>query len=298
MKLNAAIKDYLIEIEIRKYTPRTIRTYQVKLNIFARYCAEEADIEEVDDLTIGVIKQFTQYMMKRGLKGTYINGCLKTIKSFIQYCYEEDYGGFNTKRGGFKWVKEERPVIRAFSNRDVKRMLDNCRGGDFLDIRDTAILTLLFETGVRCLEAISIKRSDIHDDFIVINGKNHKQRVVPITPVLRKALLRYDRVKESYFTFKAIEEYYFLSYRGKRLTNSGMEHMIKRRGKGIEGIRVSPHTCRHFFAQQQIKMGTDLYTISRLLGHENISITQIYLNSLKDSDIIKIAKQNSVLMNL
>ena len=56
-------------------------------------------------------------------------------------------------------------------------------------------------------------------------------------------------------------------------------------GDGIDGIRVSPHTCRHFFAQQQVKMGTDLYTISRLLGHENIGITQTYLNSLRDSDI-------------
>ena len=298
MKMGLAIKDYLVEIEIRKYTPRTIKTYKVKLNIFERYCLEEANITDTDDLSVGVVKQFTQYMMRRGLKGTYINGCLKTIKSFIQYCYEEDYGGFNTKRGGFKWVKEEKPVIRAFTPRHVKMMLDNCRGADYLDIRDTAILTMLFETGIRCLEAITIKKSDIHDDYIVINGKNHKQRVVPITPVLKKALMRYDRVKESYFTFRATDQYYFLSYRGKMLTNSGMEHMIKRRGKGIEGIRVSPHTCRHFFAQQQIKMGTDLYTISRLLGHENISITQIYLNSLQDADIIKIAKQNSVLMNL
>lgn len=298
MKLKTAVKDYLIDIEIRKYTPRTISTYRVKLNIFERYCTEELNITDTDDLTINVVKQFTQYMMKRGLKGTYINGCLKTIKSFIQYCYEEDYGAFNTKRGGFKWVKEERPVITAFSKRDVKLMLDSCRGSDFLSLRDTAILTTLFETGIRCLELISIKKSDIHDDYIVINGKNHKQRVVPITPVLKKALLRYDRVKEEYFTFKNTEDYYFLSYTGRQLTNSGMEHMLKRRGKGIEGIRVSPHTCRHFFAQQQLKMGTDLYTLSRLLGHENISITQIYLNSLKDADVIKIAKQNSVLMNM
>lgn len=298
MRINEAIKDYLVEIEIRKYTPRTIRTYKVKLNVFERYCLEEQGITDADEISMATVKQFTQYMMRRGLKGTYINGCLKTIKSFLQYCYEEDYGGFNTKRGGFKWVKEERPVIKAFSNRDVKRMMDNCKGADYLSLRDTAILTILFETGIRCLELIMIKQSDIHDDYIVINGKNHKQRVVPITPVMRKAMMRYERAKESYFTFKTTEEFYFLSYRGKILTNSAMEHMLRKRGKDIEGIRVSPHTCRHFFAQQQIKMGTDLYTISRLLGHENISITQIYLNSLQDSDIIKIAKQNSVLMNI
>jgi integrase/recombinase XerD len=105
-------------------------------------------------------------------------------------------------------------------------------------------------------------------------------------------------MKESYFAYRHREEYYFLSYTGRMLTNSGMEHMMKRRGKGIEGIRVSPHTCRHFFAQQQIKMGTDLYTISRLLGHESISITQIYLNSLRDEDVLKIARQASTLSSI
>ena len=297
MRISTAIKDYLVEIEIRKYTPRTLKTYRLKLGMFERFCDEQG-VTDMDDVSMAEVKQFTQMMMKNGRKGTYINGCLKTIKSFIQYCYEEDMGGFNTKRGGFKWVKEEKPVIRAFRPRDVRMLLDSCRGNDFLDIRDKAILTLLFETGIRCYELCCIKNSDIHEDYIIINGKNHKQRVVPITPILKKALMRYDRVKESYFAFRDREEYYFLSYRGNMLTNSGMEHMIKRRGRGIEGIRVSPHTCRHFFAQQQIKMGTDIYTISRLLGHESIAITQIYLDSLRDEDVIKIAKQSSVLSSM
>lgn len=295
MKIETAIKEYLVDIEIRKYTVRTIRTYRVKLNVFQRFCANELDVHDVDELTLGVVKKFTQSMMQKGHKGTYINGCLKTIKSFIQYVYEEDYGGFNTKRGGFKWVKEEKPVVRAFTPRHVRMMLDSCRGMDYLEVRDAAILTLFFETGIRCLEMINIKPADIHDDYIIIHGKNHKQRVVPITPILKKALMRYDRVREGYFAFKDREDHYFLSYRGHALTNSAVEHMIKKRGRGIEGIRVSPHTCRHFFAQQQLKMGTDLYTISRLLGHENIGITQIYLDSLRDEDVIKIAKQSSVL---
>ena len=97
---------------------------------------------------------------------------------------------------------------------------------------------------------------------------------------------------------KNTDDYYFLSNHGKQLTNSAVEHIVKRHGAGIEGIRVSPHTCRHFYAQQQIKMGTDLYTISRLLGHENIQITQTYLNSLRDEEVIHIAKQRSVLLSM
>lgn len=297
MRMDLAVKDYLVDIEIRKYSPRTVQSYKLKLRQLVQFC-ESIGVDDTEELTMGVIKQFTHHMMSKGNKGSYINGILKTTKSFIQYCYNEDYGGFNTRNKSFKWVKEEKAVIRAFTPRDVKTLLSNCKGLDFLSIRDTAILTTFFETGIRCFELCQIKKEDIREDFILINGKNSKQRVAPITPVLRKALMRYDRVREEYFRYKSTDEYYFLSFSGKMLNNGAVDYMIKRRGKGIEGIRVSPHTCRHFFAQQQIKMGTDIYTISRLLGHENIAITQIYLTSLQDSEIVRIAKGNSVLMNM
>lgn len=297
MKISTAIREYLIEIEVRKFTPKTIRSYRNNLNLFLRFCEEEAHTQEIEDLSLAVVRQFSLYMSSKGRKGSYINGLLKVAKSFIQYCFDEGYGGFNTKKN-FKWCKQDKAVIRAFTPAHVRSMLQSCKGYDFIHVRDTAVLTALFETGIRCWELCCIQKSDIHEDFIIINGKNHKQRVVPITPILRKAFMKYDIVSAEYFTLKNTDDYYFLSFHGRQLTNSAVEHIIKRYGTGIEGIRVSPHTCRHFFAQQQIKMGTDLYTISRLLGHENIQITQTYLNSLRDNDIIQIAKQKSVLMNL
>ena len=114
----------------------------------------------------------------------------------------------------------------------------------------------------------------------------------------KKALVKYQAAKDNYFALKSTDHFFFLSNHGRQLNNSAVEHIVKRHGEGVEGIRVSPHTCRHFFAQQQVKLGTDLYTISRLLGHENIGITQTYLNSLRDEEVIEIAKQKSVLMNI
>ncbi len=295
MKINAAAKEYLTEIEIRKFTPKTIRSYRNNLNLFIRFCEEQTDTENIEDLTLAIVRQFTSFMISKSRKGSYINGLLKVAKAFIQYCYDEGYGGFNTRKN-FKWCKQDKAVIMAFKPADVRKLLQSCKGFDFLSVRDAAILTTFFETGIRCWELCCIQKKDIHDDFIIINGKNHKQRVVPITPVLRKALMKYDDAAEKYFTLKNTDDYYFLSFHGRQLTNAAVENILRRHGEGIEGIRVSPHTCRHFYAQQQIKMGTDLYTISRLLGHENIQITQTYLDSLRDDDIINIAKQKSVLM--
>ena len=297
MKISVAKREYLVEIEVRKFTPRTIKSYRNNLNLFLRFCEEEAGITEIEELTLSVVRQFSTYMSSKGKKGSYINGLLKVAKAFIQYCYDEGYGGFNTKKN-FKWCKQDKAVIMAFKPSDVRRMMQSCKGGDFLQIRDAAVLTMFFETGIRCLELCCIQKKDIHEDFIIINGKNHKQRVVPITPVLRKALMKYDAAADNYFYLKNIDDYYFLSFHGRQLTNSAVEHIVKRHGTGIDGIRVSPHTCRHFYAQQHIKMGTDLYTISRLLGHENIQITQTYLNSLRDDDVINISKQRSVLLSM
>lgn len=296
MEIQQGIKEFLIEIEVRKYTPRTIRGYRNNLNLFLRFCTEH-EIAAIENVTFATVKQFTRAMTASKKKGTYINGILKGVKSFLQYCYEEGYGAFNTKCC-FPWCKEERAVITAFTPQQVKTMFQNCRGSDFKAIRDRTILTMLIDTGIRCLELCSIRPSDIHEDYIIIQGKNHKQRVVPITPILRKNMVKYEAVKENYFRYKNTDDTYFLSFHGRALTVSAVEVLMKKYGSGIEGIRVSPHTCRHFFAQQQIKMGTDLYTISRLLGHENIQITQTYLNSLRDRDVIEIAKSKSVLMSL
>lgn len=297
MLIEVAAKEYFVEIEVRKFTKKTIRSYRNNLNLFLRYCKEIAQIEEMDELTLAVVRKFSLYMSEKGRKGSYINSLLKVAKAFIQYCYEEGYGGFNTKKN-FKWCKQEKAVIMAFTPDDVRLMLKSCKGGSYLQLRDAAILTMFFETGIRCWELCCVKTSDIHNDYIIINGKNHKQRVVPITAVLRKAMIRYELAKENYFALKNIDDYYFLSFHGRQLTNCAIENIVKSHGEGISGIRVSPHTCRHFYAQQQVKMGTDLYTISRLLGHENIQITQTYLNSLRDDDIINIAKQRSVLLNM
>lgn len=296
MKIATALREYLLEIEVRRYSPRTVRSCRNNLNLFLCFCIERAGIERVEEITLGTVQAYTKFLVGAGKASSYINSILKTIKSFVQYCYDEGYGGFNTKLA-FKWCKTEKPVIVTFTPAHVKKMLAYCNSYDFLSVRDRAILSTLFETGIRYLELCTIRKEDIHDDYILINGKNHKQRVVPITPVLAKALMKYDAAAEC-FDLKSTDDYYFLSFHGRQLTNSAVEHITKRHGEGIEGIRVSPHTCRHFFARRHVQMGTDLYTISRLLGHENVKITQTYLYSLRDEDIINMAKQKSALLSL
>lgn len=299
MKISEAVEDYVLEIEIRKYAERTVATYRDKIRCFGRFCEDEIGIHELREVTSSHVKRYTQYMLKRGCKGSYINSCLKSIKSWMAYSYEEHGEGFDASRGGIRWVKEDRPRIPIYTPKDVRKMLGNCKGRRFTDIRDAAIITMLFETGIRSNELCSIRPSDIQEGFIVIAyAKGGKHRAVPITPILKKAMLRFERVRESYFSCRRNEPFYFLSFTGKRLTHSGMQHILNKRSEGITGARCSPHTCRHFYAQQQLKNKMDVYSLSRLLGHESVSITTAYLRSLGDADIVEMARQSSVLMSL
>ena len=299
MRIRDAVKEYLVEIEIRGYSKKTLRTYGTKLDIFKRWCEEVEEIDDVEDIRFPVIKKYIAFMQRRGMKGTYINGTGKTLKSFINYIYEEGYGGFNTK-GKWTWVKEQKPHVVAFTPRQARQLLAGCQGNTFTDIRDMCLITMLLETGIRCQELYQLKTSEIHEDYFIVHGKGNKDRSIAITPYLKKAMMKYERAKESYFALRHSENYYFLSFTGRQLTNSGIEHIIKKRGKLVEGdVRISPHTCRHFWAQQQLKMGNmDIYSISRALGHENLQTTEIYLRSLSEKDVIKAAKSSSVLMNM
>lgn len=209
MQIETAVKEYLVEIEVRKFTPKTIRSYRNNLNLFLRYCKEIGEVDEIEELTLAVVRKFSLFMVEKGKKGSYINSLLKVAKAFIQYCYDEGFGGFNTRKN-FKWCKQDKAVILAFKPSDVKEILKSCKGNDYLSLRDAAIITLLFETGIRCWELCCVKANDIHDDYNIINGKNHKQRVVPITPILYKVMMKYELAKEKYFALKNTDDYYFL----------------------------------------------------------------------------------------
>lgn len=126
---------------------------------------------------------------------------------------------------------------------------------------------------------------------------------MPITTIINKYLIRYLRVRENYVKDKYCfeTEYLFLSQKSKKLTPETVERIVRKCGEGCNvrnEIRCSPHTCRHYYAQAQLKNGCDLFTLSRLLGHSNINITKRYLQSMESEDTLILGAKTSPLMNL
>lgn len=301
MLLDDVLKEFLFECEIRKYTWKTIKGYRNGLEFLVNYLKQEFKVTQIEEVTTHHIKTFFMYQTKRKRKETYLNGLLKTYRAFFKYVVGEEYISDNPVLK-VSWMKEPKTIIKTFSDNEVRGMLEAYNESDYLSVRNKAIIAMLFDTGIRNYELCTLPESGIKDNCIVIFGKGKKERQVGKSPYLSKILLKYERIKKYYFEYKNIKvDNYFLSRTGRPLTNAAVERIVKIAGVAAhvsKDIRCSPHTCRHFFAQCQLKNGCDVYSLSRLMGHENIKITQRYLQGLQDDDVVSKSIKTSPLMNL
>lgn len=297
MLLEDAVREYIYEIQCRNYTERTIKGYKNNLLRFTKHLTTEQQVDELEEVRPQHIKEYLNQLKTRELSTVYINTILKNIRSFYKYCYQEGYCGNIASKIG--WLKEEQTVIKTFTDTQVKKMLDHYKGSTFRDIRNKAIISMLVDTGVRNGELCGLRIGDVRETVVFVYGKGRKERIVPISPQLKKLLIKYERVRENYLKDNILNyDNYFLSYRCKPLTVEGIERIVKVCGEGIKGIRVSPHTIRHYYAQAQLRNGLDVYSLSRLLGHSTINITKLYLQSIQDESIIELSRTTSPLSNL
>lgn len=290
-------------MQIKKFSERTIKTAVNSTKAFCSYIGIEFGVEELDEVTHIHIKQYMHYLQEQGRKEVYINSILKYFRMFYRYCIQEEYIlERNNPCLKVKWSREPKVILNTFKDDEAIRMLKQWDFKRYYTARNKSILATFFETGIRNLELCNLKMTDVRDTVILVHGKGNKERYVPISPALKKTFIKYERIRAEYIKNKLIEEdCYFYSYRGKRLTVEGIERVVKETGrlaKVRQEIRCSPHTIRHYYAQFMLRQGLDVYTVSRLLGHENIMITKRYLQSLKDEEIVNMSMDTSPLMKL
>ncbi|HBF5906852.1 tyrosine-type recombinase/integrase [Clostridioides difficile] len=300
MLLDDLIKEYVYEIQVRNYSQRTIKTYKNNACKFSQFIKNEFNILELEEVLPPHIKQYLNSLNKKGRSPLYINNILKNLRSVFQYGQDEGYC-LNIAKN-VKWLKEDKVVISTFNDTEVKKMLEHYRYNSYMDVRNRCIIAMLFDTGIRNMELCSIKTMDVKETVIYIMGKGRKERVVPISPYLKKIMIKYERIRNTYLKDDILHyDNYFLSFRNKPLTIEAIERVVKLAGESAnvrKEIRCSPHTCRHYFAQSQLRNGLDIYSLSRLLGHESFVITKRYLEGLKTDEVLELSVKTSPLMNL
>jgi len=300
--LLTTIKDeYVFNCQCRKLSNKTIKNYSRQIGYLLKWLEQEKQITEIKYVTTSLIKEFLMKKRAEGITVNYFNDLLKAFKVYFRYAYEENYTD-KLLTDKIKNAKGEKVIIRTFSDKELKRLLNYYQGHSYLQIRNKIIVYLFVDTGIRLSELIELTEEQIKfDDYIIIKGKGNKERVVPKSPMLSKWLIKYMAVRKSFFQYKNTPNNLLLSKNGKPMCTAMVDRIIKNAGAASDiskDIRVSAHTIRHTYAQYELKNGLDLYSLSRLLGHENVSITQTYLNGMRDKEVLQQAQKTSPLMNL
>jgi len=298
--LEDVLREYDYYCLSKGFTKKTMINKRQELKNFKKFLLEKRAITELESITVHDLKAYMRFKQQTGLKPQSIVSMFKMIKAFFSWCEKEEYLKENIAKK-VETPKIPKKVLKGFTTKEVAEMINSFSYKNYFEARNKAIIAMLSDCGLRAMELRELETKNVKETTILVNGKGNKERYIFISPALKKILIRYERIRKEYFKDKYVNEnYYFLSYKGDLISHVGLNNIIKEAGRraGIKDKRVSPHTFRHFFAVQCILNGIDIYTLSKLLGHSDISTTQRYLQSLEDFELIKKAMPSSPLMNI
>ncbi|WP_251667983.1 tyrosine-type recombinase/integrase [Sporosarcina sp. NCCP-2331] len=298
--LSDLIEEHIYHAKAENLTKKTIINKTHELGHLCSYLQEKRAITELDKITVHDLRSYFRFKQKQNLQPQSIVTKMKLISAFFNWCIKEEYIEDNPMRKVDR-PKVQKKVLEGFTQNEVAKMVSSYSYQDFYECRNKAIVAMLADCGLRAMELRGLTIESVRDTSILVNGKGNKERVVYISPTLKKILIRYERMKKKYFEDKIVKSnHYFLSYQGDYLSHMSLDKIVKEAGRraGIGGKRVSPHSFRHFYAVTCITNNIDVYTLSRLLGHSEIGTTQRYLSSMTDLQIEQKAMNTSPLSNL
>lgn len=271
--MDKLINDFLKYLDIeRHYSEHTIISYRTDLEEFKEYLGNK----NIKDTDYKYIRNYLTYMFDKKYEKKTISRHISTLRSFYKYLLEEKI----IKKNPMTLIsnpKLDKKLPNFLYYDELEILLNIPDKSTILGLRDALILELLYSTGIRVSELINIKLKDINrsDKKILIMGKGSKERYVLYGEVL-------DNLLDEYLSISRIKlnknsEYLILNKDGNKITDRGIRLIISKiLKKGEIDYHVSPHTLRHTFATHMLENGADLKSVQELLGHENLSTTQVY----------------------
>lgn len=271
-----------------EYSDNTIAAYKNDLTQFLSFLqTEEPRREKWTQVDRATIKDYIRYMREQPYASSSVARKVAAIKSFFHYLHEQDLLADDpTKKIDSPKVKKRLPTTLAED--DVARLLGAPAAQNTpKNLRDMALLYLLYATGMRVTEVVSLQLSDLDLESRVLYcpGKDGQVRILPFDEETRAVLQKYLEEGRSHLVKDEEETALFLNHRGRQLTRQGLWLIIKAYARKANlSADVTPHTLRHSFATHKLESGADLQRIQQLLGHANISTTQVYTQVAEEEE--------------
>ena len=281
------VKIYLAHLQYeKKLSLNTVNAYMHDLNNFIDYIYSNYKVDNLNKIKSSYIREYivtlNTYVSNNHIidkKTSSINRSISSIKNFFKYLINNE---LISKDPTIIIIspKQIRKIPTVLSVDEINLILKKLSTNKPIDIRDKAIISLLYSCGIRVSELINLTLTNlfINDDIIKIFGKGNKERIVPFGFKAKNDVLRYiNEIRPMYARKSNSQGILFLSNRGSLLSRKTIWNIIKNIIVKV-GIKknVSPHTFRHSFASHLLEGGAGLRVVQELLGHSNISTTQIY----------------------
>ena len=267
--------------EERRSSQNTVASYLRDVNQFADYLQNHRDCG-LRQVKGEMVRDYMDWMLGHGKSTASVTRFLASVKSFYNFLLAEGSVASNPAKG-LTAAKSERKYPEILTSREVELFLDQPQCVDAKGFRDHAMLELLYATGIRVSELISLDLDDLNlsAGFIRCRSKG-KERIIPLYHGAVKALQDYVKNIRPQLIADSGEEALFVNMNGERMSRQGFWKIIKcyQEKAGIEKD-ITPHTLRHSFAVHLLENGADLRSIQEMLGHADISSTQIYTHVVK-----------------
>lgn len=292
ISINNLVADYLHYLVVeRGLAANSVASYQNDLKKFSAFLAEQnVELTAVDKK---VVLDFLEAQTKAKLANASILRLVTSLRKFFQYLVEEGKVAVDPMLL-IDTPKKKASLPEVLSPKEVEALLKTPKTGEALGLRDRAILEVMYATGLRVSELVNLKLADLHLELGIIQtiGKGQKERLVPIGDVASKWVKLYLKQSRPKLVKQKRNPYLFVNFHGNQLTRQGIWKNLKALVKqaGIEK-NVTPHTLRHSFATHILENGADLRIVQELLGHADISTTQLYTH-LSKKRLSAVYKQN------
>lgn len=268
--------DYYLSNELN-VSKSTYESYKRTIENYTTYLKEVRNIIKFDEIQLEDIRSYLASVKRRHVAASTLAHYITAIKSFHKFLMLEKLTIKNVSRM-IDAPKLEKKLPTVLSVEEVGAILDNIPIESFIDYRSQAMLEVTYSCGLRVSETLGLKLSDLHLDlgYIRVMGKGRKERIIPIGEIAVDKIKLYLKEARPRLV-KKTTDFLFLNQSGTSLSRQSFTSLLQARCKQV-GIRkhVTPHTLRHSFASHLLQAGTDLRAIQEMLGHEDISTTEIY----------------------